>query len=62
METGILWVSGKKGSQKVMRFKLVEVKDEEQPYFYSLPKGFKIPKWNGRTPIATPEFDYWQEE
>ena len=45
-----------------MRFKLVEVKDEEQPYFYSLPKGFKIPKWNGRTPIATPEFDYWQEE
>ena len=62
LETGILWVSGKKGSQKVMRFKLVEVKDEEQPYFYSLPKGFKIPKWNGRTPIATPEFDYWQEE
>ena len=61
-ETGILWVSGKKGFQKVMRFKLVEVKDEEQPYFYSLPKGFKIPKWNGRTPIATPEFDYWQEE
>ena len=62
LETGILWVSGKKGFQKVMRFKLVEVKDEEQPYFYSLPKGFKIPKWNGRTPIATPEFDYWQEE
>ena len=62
LETGILWVSGKKGFQKVMRFKLVEVKDEEQPYFYSLPKGFKIPKWNGRTPITTPEFDYWQEE
>jgi len=62
LETGILWVSGKKGFQKVMRFKLVEVKDEEQPYLYSLPKGFKIPKWNGRTPIATPEFDYWQEE
>jgi len=62
LETGILWVSGKKGFQKVMRFKLVEVKDEEQPYFYSLPKGFKIPKWNGRTPIVTPEFDYWQEE
>ncbi len=62
LETGILWVSGKKGFQKVMRFKLVEVKDEEQPYFYSLPKGFKIPKWNGRTPIATPEFNYWQEE
>ena len=62
LETGILWVSGKRGFQKVMRFKLVEVKDEEQPYFYSLPKGFKIPKWNGRTPIATPEFDYWQEE
>ena len=61
-ETGILWVSGKKGSQKVMRFKVFKAKDEEQPYFYSLPKGFKIPKWNGRTPIATPEFDYWQEE
>ena len=65
-ETGILWVSGKKGSQKVMRFKVFKAKEDDMGDFYpggySFPKGFKIPKWNGRTPIATPEFDYWQEE
>lgn len=65
-ETGILWVSGKKGSQKVMRFKVFKAKEDDMgdfyPEGYSFPKGFKIPKWNGRTPIATPEFDYWQEE
>ena len=65
-ETGILWVSGKKGSQKVMRFKVFKAKEDGMGDFYpggySFPKGFKIPKWNGRTPIATPEFDYWQEE
>ena len=65
-ETGILWVSGKKGSQKVMRFNVFKAKEDEMGDFYpggySFPKGFKIPKWNGRTPIATPEFDYWQEE
>jgi len=66
LETGILWVSGKKGSQKVMRFKVFKAKEDDMGDFYpggySFPKGFKIPKWNGRTPIATPEFDYWQEE
>ena len=65
-ETGILWVSGKKGSQKVMRFKVFKAKEDDMGDFYpggySFPKGFKIPKWNGRIPIATPEFDYWQEE
>ena len=65
-ETGILWVSGKKGFQKVMRFKVFKAKEDDMGDFYpggySFPKGFKIPKWNGRTPIATPEFDYWQEE
>ena len=65
-ETGILWVSGKKGSQKVMRFKVFKAKEDDMGDFYpggySFPKGFMIPKWNGRTPIATPEFDYWQEE
>ena len=65
-ETGILWVSGKKGFQKVMRFKVFKAKEDDlgdfYPGGYSFPKGFKIPKWNGRTPIATPEFDYWQEE
>ena len=65
-ETGMLWVSGKKGSQKVMRFKVFKAKEDDMGDFYpggySFPKGFKIPKWNGRTPIATPEFDYWQEE
>ena len=65
-ETGILWVSGKRGSQKVMRFKVFKAKEDDMGDFYpggySFPKGFKIPKWNGRTPIATPEFDYWQEE
>ena len=65
-ETGILWVSGKKGSQKVMRFKVFKAKEDDMGDFYpggySFPKGFKIPKWNGRTPIATPEFDYWHEE
>ena len=65
-ETGILWVSGKKGSQKVMRFKVFKAKEDDMGDFYpggySFPKGFKIPKWNGRTPIATPECDYWQEE
>ena len=66
LETGILWVSGKKGSQKVMRFKVFKAKEDDMGDFYpggySFPKGFKIPKWNGRTPIVTPEFDYWQEE
>ena len=66
LETGILWVSGKKGFQKVMRFKVFKAKEDDMGDFYpggySFPKGFKIPKWNGRTPIATPEFDYWQEE
>ena len=66
LETGILWVSGKKGSQKVMRFKVFKAKEDDMGDFYpggySFPKGFMIPKWNGRTPIATPEFDYWQEE
>ena len=65
-ETGILWVSGKKGFQKVMRFKVFKAKEDDMGDFYpggySFPKGFMIPKWNGRTPIATPEFDYWQEE
>ena len=65
-ETGILWVSGKKGFQKVMRFKVFKAKEDDMGDFYpggySFPKGFKIPKWNGRTPITTPEFDYWQEE
>ena len=65
-ETGILWVSGKKGFQKVMRFKVFKAKEDDMGDFYpggySFPKGFKIPKWNGRIPIATPEFDYWQEE
>ena len=65
-ETGILWVSGKKGFQKVMRFKVFKAKEDDMgdiyPGGYSFPKGFMIPKWNGRTPIATPEFDYWQEE
>jgi len=66
LETGILWVSGKKGFRKVMRVKLFKAKEDDMGDFYpggySFPKGFKIPKWNGRTPIATPEFDYWQEE
>ena len=48
-ETGILWVSGKKGSQKVMRFKVFKAKEDDMGDFYpggySFPKGFKIPKW-----------------
>jgi hypothetical protein len=45
-----------------MDFIMLDSEDKNIKSYYSLPKGFVFPKWEGREPLKTPEIDYWQEK
>ncbi|MEP6806835.1 MAG: DUF2931 family protein [Flavobacterium sp.] len=59
---GILWLTGKNKKIKLMEFIMLDSEDKNIKSYYSLPKGFVFPKWEGREPLKTPEIEYWQEK
>lgn len=63
--TGFLWLEGKNKRTKVMEFKCFLPKMNGTTYEsggYSLPKGFKFPKWKGREKLIQPDIEFWQEK
>nr|WP_294923492.1 DUF2931 family protein [uncultured Flavobacterium sp.] len=63
--TGFVWLEGKNKRIKVMEFKCFLPKMNGTTYEsggYSLPKGFKFPKWEGREKLIEPDVEFWQEK
>lgn len=59
---GILWLTGRNKKIKLMEFTMLDSEDKNIKSYYSLPKNFVFPKWEGREPLKTPELEYWQEK
>ncbi|MNE73092.1 hypothetical protein D3C80_1690820 [compost metagenome] len=62
---GDIFLVNKTNKDKIMTFQLGKYDDKLKKSlapFYSLPKGFVFPKWEGREPLQTPDFEYWQEK
>lgn len=62
---GQIWLVGKKDKEKIMRFKASKLNTKTTNFIgskYSLPKGFKFPKWEGREKLIKPDVEFWQEE
>ncbi|OCA79495.1 hypothetical protein BBH99_18770 [Chryseobacterium contaminans] len=59
---GVIYFVNKQKQDEVMRFRLGRFNDEQKK-LNTLPKGFVVPKWEGRIPLQKPtELEYWQEE
>ncbi|UHO40066.1 DUF2931 family protein [Chryseobacterium capnotolerans] len=63
---GVIYFVNKQKQDQVMRFRLGRFDDEQKKLLspkYTLPKGFIVPKWEGRIPLQKPtDLEYWQEE
>ena len=63
---GIIYFVNKQKQDQVMRFRLGRFNDKQKKLMspkYTLPKGFVVPKWEGRIPLKKPtDLEYWQEE
>ncbi|MGE8552691.1 MAG: DUF2931 family protein [Chryseobacterium jejuense] len=63
---GVIYFVNKQKQDQVMRFRLGRFNDEQKKLMspkYTLPKGFVVPKWEGRIPLKKPtDLEYWQEE
>ncbi|MBP2615469.1 DUF2931 family protein [Chryseobacterium jejuense] len=63
---GVIYFVSKQKQDQVMRFRLGRFNDEQKKLMspkYTLPKGFVVPKWEGRIPLQKPtDLEYWQEE
>ena len=58
-----LLLINKNGTRSLMKFKFEEYSDSDRTPIYSLPKDYRFPKWQGRTPLEPPKnFEYWQEK
>ncbi len=58
-----LLLINKNGTRSLMKFKFQEYSDSDRTPTYSLPKDYRFPKWQGRTPLEPPKnFEYWQEK
>ncbi|MBP2615470.1 DUF2931 family protein [Chryseobacterium jejuense] len=63
---GVIYFVNKQKQDQAMRFRLGRFNDEQKKLMspkYTLPKGFVVPKWEGRIPLQKPaDLEYWQEE
>ncbi|WP_294328828.1 hypothetical protein, partial [uncultured Chryseobacterium sp.] len=63
---GVIYFVNKQKQDQVMRFRLGRFDDKQKKLLspkYTLPKGFVVPKWEGRIPLQKPtDLEYWQEE
>lgn len=63
---GVIYFVNKQKQDQVMRFRLGRFDDKQKKLLspkYTLPKGFIVPKWEGRIPLQKPtDLEYWQEE
>jgi len=62
---GDIYLVNKSKQDKIMSFQLGVYNESLKKLMapeYSLPKGFIFPKWEGREPLKTPDFEYWQEK
>lgn len=61
---GVIWLTGKNKKTKLLAFILddIENKNIKNHILYSLPKGFKFPKWEGREKLIQPDIKFWKEE
>ena len=61
---GVVWLTGKNKKTKLLDFILDDTQNQniKKHIFYSLPKGFKFPKWEGREKLIQPDVEFWQEE
>ncbi|HSD05676.1 DUF2931 family protein [Flavobacterium sp.] len=61
---GVVWLTGKNKKTKLLEFILddVENKNIKNHMLYSLPKGFRFPKWEGREKLIPPDVEFWQEK
>ncbi|MDC8099970.1 DUF2931 family protein [Chryseobacterium rhizosphaerae] len=63
---GTIWLQGSTSKERIMKFRLAKLNNETRKYDvskYTLPKGFVVPKWEGRIPLQKPtDLEYWQEE
>ncbi|OXA83094.1 DUF2931 family protein [Flavobacterium hercynium] len=62
---GNIYLVNNSSSDKIMTFQLEKYdgKTKRTYPYYSLPKGFVFPKWEGREALTKPtDFEYWQEK
>ncbi|BAP31811.1 uncharacterized protein CHSO_2774 [Chryseobacterium sp. StRB126] len=63
---GTIWLQSSTSKECIMKFRLAKLNNETRKYDvskYTLPKGFVVPKWEGRIPLQKPtDLEYWQEE
>ncbi|AZB11222.1 DUF2931 family protein [Chryseobacterium sp. G0162] len=63
---GTIWLQSSTSKERIMKFRLAKLNNETRKYDvskYTLPKGFVVPKWEGRIPLQKPtDLQYWQEE
>ncbi|MBP2615471.1 DUF2931 family protein [Chryseobacterium jejuense] len=63
---GTIWLQSSTSKERIMKFRLAKLNNETRKYEvskYTLPKGFVVPKWEGRIPLEKPtDLEYWQEE
>ncbi|GEN67809.1 DUF2931 family protein [Chryseobacterium rhizosphaerae] len=63
---GTIWLQGSTSKERIMKFRLAKLNNETRKYEiskYTFPKGFVVPKWEGRIPLQRPtDLEYWQEE
>ena len=61
---GRVLIQGKDKEDMIMKFRAPKLNNETKKYEfskYSLPKGYVVPKWQGRNNLTFPKLDYWQE-
>ncbi|BAP31810.1 uncharacterized protein CHSO_2773 [Chryseobacterium sp. StRB126] len=63
---GTIWLQSSTSKERIMKFRLAKLNNETRKYDvskYTIPKGFVVPKWEGRIPLQKPtDLEYWQEE
>ncbi|WP_310554925.1 DUF2931 family protein [Flavobacterium sp.] len=59
---GSIYLYDSKKNMKIMDFIMKDSDDETIKSYYSLPKDFEFPKWEGRENLIKPDLEFWQEK